>query len=212
VDSCHNKPKCRRCASGRRPRARICLRKGCGRKYQPRRWNQRYCQDAECQRQVRRWQAARRQAKRRLDAEAKAQHAEAQRLRRQRATSVPQVPKNAEVAAARGHVAEFFFDYPCAPGRGATNGRFRRSATRDATAVLPAVGRFARFWIVNVSGGRAELSVAVANALLSIRQLAGNGAGAHAMGPARRPPRCLRSDAARGPRRSSIIAWPRRLD
>ena len=59
----------RRLARGRRPRPRICLRKGCGRKYQPRRWNQRYCQDPECLRQVRRWQAARRQAKRRQDAE-----------------------------------------------------------------------------------------------------------------------------------------------
>ena len=212
MGSCHHKPKCRRCASGRRPRARICLRKGCGRKYQPRCWNQRYCQDPECQRQVRRWQAARRQAKRRLDAEAKAQHAEAQRVRRQRAKSVPQALKNVEVAAARGHAAEIFFDCPYAPGRGATNGRFRRSATRDATAALPAVRRFARSWIVNANGGRAELSVAVANALLSIRPLARNGPGAHALGPARRPPRCLRSDAGRGPRRSSIIAWLRPLD
>ena len=55
----------------RRPRPRICLRKGCGRKYQPRRRNQRYCQDAECLREVRRWQAARRQAKRRRDARVK---------------------------------------------------------------------------------------------------------------------------------------------
>jgi hypothetical protein len=185
---------------------RICLRKRCGRKYQPRRWNQRYCQDAECQRQVRRWQAARRQAKRRLDAEAKAQHAEAQRLRRQRAKSVPQAQKNAEVAAARGHAAEIFFDYPCAPGRGATNGRFRRSATRDAIAALPAVRRFTRSWIVNASGGVAELSVAVANALLSIRPRARNGAGAHTMGPARHHPRRRRRDAARGLSRSSIIA------
>jgi hypothetical protein len=212
VDSCHHKPKCRGCASGRRPRARMCLRKGCGRKYQPRCCNQRYCQDPECQRQVRRWQAARRQAKRRLDAAAKAQHAEAERLRRQRAKSVPQVPKNAEVAAARGHAAKFFFAYLCAPGRGATNGRLRRSATPDATAALPAVGRFARFWIVNVSGGRAELSVAVANGLRSIRQLARNDPGGHELGPARRPLRRLRSDTARGPRRSSLIAWPRQLD
>jgi len=191
---------------------RLCLRKGCGQKYQPRRWNQRYCQDAECQREVRRWQAARRQAKRRLDAEAKAQHAEAERVRRQRTKSVPQAQKDTEVAAARGHAAEFFFDYPCAPGRGATNGRFRRSATRDATAALPAVRRLAMFWIVNASGDLAELSVAVANALRSIRQRAGNGLGGHALGLARRHPRRLRSDTARGPRRSSIIAWLRPRD
>jgi hypothetical protein len=212
VGSCHNKPKCRSCASGRRPRPRMCLRKGCGQKYQPRCWNQRYCQDPECQRQVRRWQAARRQAKRRLDAEAKAKHAEAQRLRRQRAQSMPQALKDAEVAVARGHAAKIFFACLCAPGRGATNGRFRRFATRDATAALPAVGRFARFWIGNVSGGRAELSVAVANAPRSIRQRASNGPGGHALGPARRPPRRRRSDPGRGPRRSSVIACPRPLD
>ena len=209
---CHHKPKCRGCASGRRPRARICLRKGCGRKYQPRRWNQRYCQDAECQRRVRRWQAARRQAKRRLDAEAKAQHAEAERLRRQHAQSVPQAPKTEEVAAARGHAAEIFFDYPCAPGRGATKRRCRRSATRDATAALLAVRRFTRSWIVNASGGRAERSVDIANALWSIRQRAGTAPGGHAPGPVRHRPSHLRSDAARGPRRSPLIAWPRRLD
>ncbi len=197
MGSCHHKPKCRGCASGRRPRARMCLRKGCGRKYQPRCWNQRYCQDAECQRQVRRWQA---------------QHAEAQRVRRQRAKSEPQVPKNAEDTAARGHAAKSFFDYPYAPGRGATNGRLRRSATGDATAALPAVRRLAMFWIVNTSGGGVELSVAVANALRSIRRRAGNGPGGHALGLARHPPRRLRGDAARGRRRSSLIAWPRQLD
>jgi hypothetical protein len=212
VGSCHHKPKYRGCASGRRPRARICLRKGCARKYQPRRWNQRYCQDAECQRQVRRWQAARRQAKRRLDAEAKAQHAEAERLRRQRAPSVPQAPKTEEVTAARGHAAEVFFDYPCAPVRGATNGRFRRSATQRVTAALPAVRRSTRSWIVNASGGCAERSVVIANALRSIRQRAGTGPGGHAPGPVRHRPSHLRSDAARGPRRSPLIAWPRPLD
>ena len=81
----HGNPTCRRCARPRRPRLRICLRKGCGRKYQPRRWNQRYCQDPECLRLIRRWQAARRQARRRQDDAAKAQHAQAQRVRRQRA-------------------------------------------------------------------------------------------------------------------------------
>jgi hypothetical protein len=199
-------------ATRRRLRPRICLRKGCGRKYPPRRWNQRYCQDAECQRQVRRWQAARRQARRRLNAEAKAQHAEAERVRRQRVQSVPQPPKNTEVAAARGHAAKVFFDYPCAPGRDATNRRFRRSATQDATAAPPAVKRLAMFWIVNASGELAERSVAVADALRSIRQRAVEGPGGHAMGLARRPRKCLRGDAARGRRRSSIIACLRQHD
>jgi hypothetical protein len=102
----HDKPNRRRCTSRRRPRARICLRKGCGRRYQPRRWNQRYCQDAECLRLLRRWQAARRQARRRQEDAAKTQHAEAQRVRRRRVTSPPQAPKISEVAAARGHAAK----------------------------------------------------------------------------------------------------------
>ena len=107
----HN-PKCRCHSSPRRPRARICLRKGCGRKYQPRRPNQRYCQEPECLRLLRRWQAARRQAKRRQDEAAKAQHAQAQRARRQRVTSSPQAPKVPEVAAARGHAAKIFSPTP----------------------------------------------------------------------------------------------------
>jgi hypothetical protein len=112
VGSRHDKPICRCRTSPRRPRARICLRKGCGRKYQPRRWNQHYCQDADCLRLIRRWQAARRQAKRRQDEAAKAQHAQAQRARRQRVTSSPQPPKKPEVVAARGHAANILFPTP----------------------------------------------------------------------------------------------------
>lgn len=108
----HGNPPCRRWRRPRRPRPRICLRKGCGHTYLPRRWNQRYCQDPECQRQVRRWQAARRQARRRQDATAKAQHAQAQRARRQRANSAPQPPKIPEVTAARGHAAKIFSPTP----------------------------------------------------------------------------------------------------
>lgn len=118
MGSRHDTPNCRRCSSPRRPRARLCLRKGCGRKYTPKRWNQRYCQDAECLRLIRRWQAAQRQARRRQDAAAKAQHAEAQRVRRRRAKSAPQPPKKPEVAEARGHAAKIISPTPlCArPG------------------------------------------------------------------------------------------------
>jgi hypothetical protein len=104
----HDKPNCR-C---RRPRMRTCLRKGCGRKYQPRRSNQHYCQDPECLRLVRRWQAAKRQAKRRQDEAVKSEHAEAERARRQRATFLPQEPKPPEVGAARGHAAKIFSPAP----------------------------------------------------------------------------------------------------
>ena len=104
----HDKPNCR-C---RRPRTRVCLRKGCGRKYQPRCWNQRYCQDPECLRLLRRWQAAQRQAERRQDEAVKAQHAEAERARRQRAPSSPQPPKVPEDATARGHAAKIISPAP----------------------------------------------------------------------------------------------------
>jgi hypothetical protein len=99
----HHKPNGRR-----RPRPRLCLRKGCGRTYTPRRWNQRYCQDAECLRLVRRWLAAKRQAKRRQDEAVKARHAQAQQARRRRAVPSPQPPNEPEVAAARGHAAKIF--------------------------------------------------------------------------------------------------------
>jgi hypothetical protein len=104
----HDRGLGRCCTRSRRPRSRVCLRKGCGRKYQPRRWNQRYCQDAECLRLVRRWQAAKRQARRRQDEAVKSKHAQAQQARRQRASTSPQSPQPAEVAAARGHAAKTF--------------------------------------------------------------------------------------------------------
>ena len=121
MGACQSTGKHRRSARGRRPGRRTCLRKGCGRKYQPRRWNQRYCQDPECLREVRRWQAARRQVKRRQDARIKVQHAQAEKERRQRAKVAPKAVENPEVAAARGHAAEIFFCSPYAIGQAATN-------------------------------------------------------------------------------------------
>jgi hypothetical protein len=133
----HHKPNCR-C---RRPRMRVCLRKGCGRKYKPRCCNQRYCQDAECQRLVKRWQAAKRQAKRRQDQAAKSQHAEAERARRQRSPSSPQVPKPPEIGTARGHAAKIFPPTPMCdrpgchepvPKLGRSQARYCCSACRQA--------------------------------------------------------------------------------
>jgi hypothetical protein len=106
----HLKPNSRRCR--RRLRPRLCLRKGCGRRYTPKRWNQRYCQDPECLRLVRRWQATKRQAKRRQDEAVKARHARAQQARRRRVPASPQPPNEPEVAAARGHAARIFSPTP----------------------------------------------------------------------------------------------------
>jgi len=120
VGSHHDNPEHRCCARERsprvrRPRVRLCLRKGCGCKYMPRCWNQRYCQDPDCQREVRRWQAAQRQARHRQDAEVKAQHAAAERVRRERAKASSQPAKREEVTTARGHAAKVFFQI-CWPG------------------------------------------------------------------------------------------------
>jgi hypothetical protein len=106
----HHKPNGRQ--RPRRPRLRLCLRKGCGRKYTPQCWNQHYCQDPECLRLVRRWQAAKRQAKRRQDEAVKAQQAKSQRARRQRVKSSPQPPPQLEVAPARGHAAKISLPNP----------------------------------------------------------------------------------------------------
>jgi hypothetical protein len=99
-------------ARGRRPRLRICLRKGCRRWYQPRRWNQRYCQDPECRRLIRRWLAAQRQARHRQDIFAKARHAQAEKARRQRIKTASQAVEKSKVTPARGHTAENFFPAP----------------------------------------------------------------------------------------------------
>ena len=94
-------------ASTRRLRPRVCLRKGCGRVYQPRRWNQRYCQDPVCLKEVRRWQNAQRQQARRLRPEVRQQQAAAERQRRQRrrqarAGPTPGEPSWAELPSATG--------------------------------------------------------------------------------------------------------------
>jgi hypothetical protein len=74
----------RLCGRGHRLGARICLRKGCGRTYQPRHWKQRYCQEPECLKEVRRWQAVKRQQRRRERPEVRQQRAAAERERRAR--------------------------------------------------------------------------------------------------------------------------------
>jgi hypothetical protein len=117
MGACQGTGKCGCSARGRRPCLRTCLRKGCGRKYQPRRWNQRYCQDPECLRQVRQWQAARRQAKHRQAAEAKARHAQAEKARRERIKPTSQAIESPGITPARGHAAETFFLLPYAIGR-----------------------------------------------------------------------------------------------
>ncbi len=97
-------------ARGRRLGWRICLRKGCGQRFQARRPNQRYCREPECLKALRRWQAAKRQQKRRATPEGRRQHAEAERQRRQRKASEAETPQEGQAPAAasepvRGHAA-----------------------------------------------------------------------------------------------------------
>jgi hypothetical protein len=108
----HVTGKRRRRARGRQSRPRICLRKGCRRKYRPRCHNQRYCQDPECLRIVRRWHAARRKARHRKDDHVKIKHAQEEKARRQLAKSASQTVENSKLAPARGHAAQTFFALP----------------------------------------------------------------------------------------------------
>lgn len=207
-----------RCARGRRPRARVCLRKGCGCKYQPRRWNQRYCQAAECLREVRRWQAARRQAARREATAAKAQHAQAERARRDRARSVRAAAAAQEVPCpdvtpARGHAAEAaedFFRRRFATGQAATNRHGIRCAIRPGIAAPPAARRCAKCWTVNASGVLATRWRAASNGPTSTKPRANFDPRGAAKPLPKRGRGLRRNDAATcyvAPRRSSLIAW-----
>jgi len=101
----------------RRPRPRVCLRKGCGRWYMPRRWNQRYCQDPECLRLVRCWQSARRQRRRRRSREVRKQHRESERARRQQAKLNNHKALERSGSRARGHAGRAFSGTLCSrPG------------------------------------------------------------------------------------------------
>jgi hypothetical protein len=97
----------------RRPRLRVCFRKGCGRWYTPRRWNQRYCQDPECLRAVRRWQARQRQRRRRASPQGRQQHRHAERARRLEANIRGQTLTKRLTDGARGHAGEKSSDIFC---------------------------------------------------------------------------------------------------
>jgi hypothetical protein len=95
-----------RTTSRHRPRPRVCLRKGCGRRYTPRRWNQRYCQDPECLREVRRWQARQRQRRHRASPQGRQRHRQAERARRLEAKARGQTSAVRSPHGARGHAGE----------------------------------------------------------------------------------------------------------
>ena len=133
----HVTGKRRRRARGRRSRPRICLRKGCRRKYRPRCHNQRYCQDPECLRKVRRWHAARRKARHRRDVDVKIKHAQEEKARRQLAKSASQTVENPKLAPARGHAAQTSFSLPLCDRPGCHEHR-ARSLRNSARYCCPA--------------------------------------------------------------------------
>ena len=193
---------------GRRPRPRVCLRKGCGRRYQPRRWNQRYCQSPECLRQIRRWQAARRQAKHRQAAEVKARHAQAEKARRQRIKSMSQAVEDSPVTPARGHAAETFFLLRYVIGRAAMRTPQPRCATPRGTVARLAARPFAMSWIGSASGSLAAPWTVARSGATSTRPHAGTGLrdGVTRLLLSRHV--LLRGDHPSRTRRSSIIARP----
>ena len=117
----HVTGKRRRRARGRRSRPRICLRKGCRRKYRPRCHNQRSCQDPECLRKVRRWHAARRKARHRRDVDVKIKHAQEEKAHRQLAKSASQTVENPKLARRVVTQLKLLSHFPYAIGRAATN-------------------------------------------------------------------------------------------
>jgi len=190
----------------RRPRPRTCLRKGCGRQYQPRRWNQRYCQEPQCLRQVRQWQAAQRQAKHRQAAEVKARHAQAEKARRQRIKSMSQAVEDSPVTPARGHAAETFFLLRYVIGRAAMRTPQPRCATPRGTVARLAARPFAMSWIGSASGSLAAPWTVVRSGATSTKQHARTGLRVRLARLLRRRHVRLRGDHASRPRRSSIIA------
>ncbi len=148
----HGSPNCRQCVRPRRPRVRICLRKGCGQKYLPRRWNQHYCQDPHCLREVRRWQAAKRQAKRRQDETVKTQHAEAQRSAPSACRLFAATIKASRSCAGAWSRSKNFLPTPYATGQDAMNRSPKRMAGRRVSAAPPVARRFAGSTIANASG------------------------------------------------------------
>jgi hypothetical protein len=207
MGACQRTDKCGGSTRGRRPRPRTCLRKGCGRQYQPRRWNQRYCQEPECLRQVRQWQAARRQAKHRQAAEAKSRHAQAEKARRQRVKSTSQAIENPKVAPPRGHAAETFFRLHYAIGRAATHTPRLHCATRRGIAAQPAVKRFAMSETENASGSLVAPWTVARSGATSTKPHAGIGLRHGVTRLLQRRHVLLHSNDSPGLSRSSIIAW-----
>jgi hypothetical protein len=98
----------RRKRSGRRPRARHCLLKGCEQRYHPQTANQRYC-SAECQKAARKWSRWKGQQRYRATKSGKAKRADQSQRYRQRIKSHKPAEPKPDSETARVITPEHFF-------------------------------------------------------------------------------------------------------
>lgn len=98
----------RRKQSGRRPRQRCCLLKGCERRFQPRQAGQRYCSE-DCRKAARKWSRWKAQQRYRETVAGKAKRNAQSRCYRQRTKSREASDPEAVKQAARVITPEHFF-------------------------------------------------------------------------------------------------------
>ena len=103
-----NQAKRRRKRSGRRPRKRKCLLKGCEQRFHPRQAGQRYC-SAECRKTARQWSRWKAQQKYRATAGGKQKRNQQSRCYRERVKSRQTTEPEPVSEAARVITPEYFF-------------------------------------------------------------------------------------------------------
>lgn len=147
---------------------RLCLRKGCGRWFQPRRWNQRYCQEPECLREVKRWQAAKRQRQRRATPEGRQRHAVEERQRRKQASARAEPAESSGSAAgdacrdatawsrSNKNLPQVFCDRPGCyePPRGSSRAPSRYCGDTCRSAMHRVRDRERKYWTRKTKAGR----------------------------------------------------------
>jgi len=106
----------RRKRSGRRPRARCCLLKGCDQSFHPRQSTQRYC-SAECRKAARKWSRWKAQQRYRATKSGKAKRSDQSRRYRERVESRKPAAPEADNETARVITPEDFFRSFLRPAR-----------------------------------------------------------------------------------------------
>lgn len=136
---------------------RLCLRKGCGRWFQPRRWNQRYCQEPDCLREVKRWQAAKRQRQRRATPEGRQRHAVEERQRRKQVSAAGDACRDAPAwSRSNKNLPQVFCDRPGCyePPRGSSRAPSRYCGDACRSAMHRVRDRERKYWARKTKAGR----------------------------------------------------------